>query len=124
VRALLQNILIVEPSHEIRVLLRDALEAHGFFVFTSGTGIDGLALLQRVRKMDVILAETELPIMNIEQFLTVKKQDAELALIPIYIMGSRDMRLEKFGVKGFISKPFVLDELINILKAVESRVTL
>lgn len=116
--ASLQNVLVVEPNHDFRVMLRAGLEEGGYFVFTSGTGIDGLALLQRVRDVTVILLAPELPIMSAEQFLAIKRQDKELAKIPVLVMGSHNGKLISLGVKGFIRKPIDSDNLLGEIEKV------
>ena len=111
----MHSVLVVEDDHNIRVTLRNALEAEGYFIFSAANGIDGLAMLQRIKPPMAILLDQTMPLMNGEQFLKIKDSDSSLSIIPVLIISAIEKHCHSESVKGFIRKPIDLDKLYAAL---------
>lgn len=111
----MHSILIIEDDHDTRVTLRRTLEAEGYFVFSATNGVDGLALLKRIKPPSLILLDQNLPFMSGDEFLKVKNRDKELAHIPVAVVSAVANRCSE-GVFAFIRKPIELGELLDVLR--------
>lgn len=109
----MQSILVVEDDHSIRVTLRDALEAHGYLVFSAANGADGLAVLSRVKDICLILLDWQMPLVSGEEFLKAKMRADEYKDIPVILVSAVANSIHPIGVKEIIAKPFDLDYLLR-----------
>jgi CheY-like chemotaxis protein len=111
----MQTVLVVEDDHNIRVTLRQTLEAAGYFVFSCGHGAEALTLLSRIKPPSLILLDWQLPILNGEEFLRVKMREPELAPIPVVVVSALASSIQPIGVKEIVRKPFDLDHLLKVV---------
>ncbi|HEX2907280.1 MAG TPA: response regulator [Phototrophicaceae bacterium] len=111
------NILVLDDSPEITVLLRMGLERQGFNVTIGRNGAEGLALLrQRANHPDLIICNLRMPIMDGYAFLDAIRSQAEWASIPVLVLTAlsyEENRREAFarGANAFLPKPFRFDDL-------------
>ncbi len=110
-------VLVVEDNHDIRVSLRDLLETNGFFVFSAATGIDGIAMLQRIKTPSVIILDQNMPLMNGEQFLKTIKQVKEWSDIPVIVISANENRCQTLGVQAFLERPVDAVRVLPLVKA-------
>lgn len=111
----LNTVLVIDDDHDIRVSLRDALESEGYYVFSAANGIDGMAMLTRIKAPCVILLDQNMPLMNGDQFLEIKNADEKLASIPVIVMSAVPNR-STYGVSEFVGKPFDILLLIKSIR--------
>lgn len=78
-----KSILLVEHDHETRVKIRRILEGAGHFVISAPTGVDGLAMLDKISRPSLIIVATDLPIMNGREFVDHLKKKEKFNSIPI-----------------------------------------
>ena len=108
-----KKVVIIDDEASIRRFLRVSLEAHGFQVFESQTGQDGVKEVI-ARRPDVILLDLALPdISGIE----VLKRLREWSKTPIVVLTVRDLEEQKFealdlGADDYVTKPFGVPELL------------
>jgi two-component system, chemotaxis family, chemotaxis protein CheY len=117
------GVLIVEDDHDMRVILTQLLEYHGWSTFTAGDGIEGLNQLQKHRP-SLILLDLAMPRMDGVQFRAAQRQlpDKRLATVPCVVvsaMHDAPSFKEDLNAVDVLVKPFEADRL---LKAVESYV--
>lgn len=112
----MQTILVVEDDHNIRVSLRQALEAHGYYVFSAANGVDGLAMLMRIKRPTVILLDWLLPLMGGKEFLQAKMKDENLANIPVIVISAVAHEIKETGINELLPKPIDLNQLIKTIK--------
>jgi two-component system, OmpR family, response regulator len=105
-----KHVLLLEDEHDIRFLLRTALEDHGYYVTYTPRISDARAILERV-KVDVLIANIVLPDGNSLAVAEFAKQKNIPALL---MTGSIEhmARLEEDG-EYYLAKPFKLIELIT-----------
>jgi two-component system alkaline phosphatase synthesis response regulator PhoP len=112
------KILIADDEAELLELLKFSLEAAGYQV-TSAT--DGRKALELARKdqYDLIVLDVMMPFMDGYHVAHDIAQDPKSP--PILLLTSRDFGQDQTAIKGsgaaaFLSKPFEIPELLNVVK--------
>jgi len=119
------RILIVEDDHRIADFLVRALNAEGNNCICSNDGAEGLALA-RSADLDLILLDLMLPSMSgLDVCQELRARNIRTPIIILTAMSSVDDVITglKMGADDYITKPFVIDELIARIEAVIRRGT-
>jgi two-component system chemotaxis response regulator CheY len=117
-----KNILIVDDSESIRLVVSMGLKEAGYNVVAGINGADGLRLLNE-NKVDLIISDLNMPVMDGITFLKeVRKQD-KYKFLPLLILTtesqeSKKLEAKQAGATGWIIKPFVKDKLLAVVKKV------
>jgi two-component system cell cycle response regulator DivK len=116
-----KRIVIVEDNARNRKLLRDVLSHHGYEVYESGTGEDGLALVATVSP-DLIMLDIQLPgIDGLEALRRLRADDRTRAIptlaVTASVMGQDIERIRTAGFDGYLQKPVGLKELLAAVAA-------
>lgn len=113
-------ILIVEDDQVTLKLLRDMLRAEGYRVIeaTEGGGAIDLATSE---KPDLITMDLQLPVMDGLDATRALKANPATGNIPIIAltaaaMKGQDQLALKAGCDAYVSKPFSMDTLLEIIK--------
>lgn len=111
------TVLLVDDEKIILDLNRNILESFGCKVLTARNGRDALELFKLKRRMiDLVMLDMIMPAMNGEEtFIELKKIDpAVRVLISSGYYNHENIRglLEK-GCRGFLKKPFRIDDLLE-----------
>ena len=106
-------IVVIEDDPAIRLFLRTGLGAHGFKVFETDRGRQGI-IEAGVRKPDLIILDLGLPDM---EGVDVIKTIRAWSNIPIIILSARSTEQHKIdaldaGADDYLTKPFGLGELL------------
>lgn len=115
-----KNILIVDDSESIRLVVSMGLKEAGYNVVAGINGADGLRLLNE-NKVDLIISDLNMPVMDGITFLKeVRKQD-KFKFLPLLILTtesqeSKKLEAKQAGATGWIIKPFVKDKLLAVVK--------
>jgi two-component system KDP operon response regulator KdpE len=112
------TILLIEDEPEIRRFLRATLPAHGFRLYETTTGRDGLIEAQ-ARNPDLILLDLGLP--DIEGSEVIRQVRGWTAT-PIIVLSARDQEQVKvtaldLGADDYVTKPFGVNELLARMRA-------
>ena len=116
------KILIIEDEHDLRAVLRDALQNEGYNVDTESNGKDGL-VRAALQDYDFILLDIMLPEINgweILQRLRTKKNT------PVLMLTSQDAPADlvkglDLGSNDYVIKPFNLEALKARIRALLRR---
>jgi CheY-like chemotaxis protein len=113
----MQSVLVIEDDHDLRVLLRQALEDEGFEVFSAPHGRGGLEMLRETRPLpSVIVLDLRMPIMDGWQFVErLRSGDEELRGLPV-IAVTADAATPPPGVTHTLRKPFKANRLVELLR--------
>ena len=97
------RILVVEQDKEVLAEVEAALKEAGYEVATATTPWEGLARLCEVHP-DLIIADTDLPMVNGEEALLRMRQ---ASYVLIMALGHRDEAVDmlEFGADSFLTKP-------------------
>lgn len=116
------NVLIVDDSNSMRAVIKKIISISGFKMdqcFEAGNGKEALEALTG-NWVDVIVSDINMPEMNGFELLERLKKDNLFKDIPVIIITteSSEKRMQdafNLGVKGFIRKPFLPEEVRKIL---------
>jgi len=112
-----RSVLVIDDDHNIRVVIRQALETYGYTVHSATNGRDALELLKKIENPDVILLDLMMPFMSGWEFIKEQKKIPALAKIPVVIVSAAEaVEGTILPAQGLIKKPF---ELETLLKTVE-----
>lgn len=118
----MKDILIIEDSKDLAILLRDFLTKEGFQVEVAFTGETGLDYIKK-QGAKIVLLDIMLPGMD---GFAVCKLIREEYNVPLFIMSARTNKEDKMnglllGADDYIEKPYDMDVLIAKVKAVYRR---
>jgi two-component system KDP operon response regulator KdpE len=107
------RILVVDDEIEIMRALQRSLSAHGYEVFTAGSGEEALDAITHHRP-DLILLDLGLPGIS---GLEVCKRVREQTNLPIIVLSVKDTEHDKvraldLGADDYVSKPFSINEVL------------
>lgn len=107
------RILVVDDEKEIQRALQRNLIAHGYEVFTAGSGEQALEEIA-MHRPDLMLLDLGLPGLS---GLDVCKQVRAESSLPIIVVSVKDTERDKvlaldLGADDYVSKPFGMDEVL------------
>ena len=111
---LTHTVLIVEDEEDLRELMRDALQMHGYTVVTAEEGTDALRKIDDIGRPCVILLDLLMPGMNGWDFFDKVRERPELASVPVIIHSSAASRAP-VGATRVLQKPLAFDSLLSIV---------
>jgi CheY-like chemotaxis protein len=92
-------VLVAEDDAELRLSIREILEAEGYEVIAADHGAAALeAIRGSLRRPDLILIDLKMPVLSGWDFLAVRESDPVLLLTPVIVLtGERDVPRELVG---------------------------
>ncbi len=121
------TILIVDDSDLNRAIMRDIFK-NEFTVLEATNGEEALLMIQQYNyRVDVILLDLFMPVMDGVEFLNIKKQNEMMADIPVVVITADDtvaqqVNVLELGASDYVVKPIVADILIRrVNNVMESR---
>ncbi len=112
------RIMIVDDDTSLRTALFRALDRKGFQVITSGSMKEAIQLGQTERPADMVLVDLRLPDGDgIDLMTELKRINPQTQFIVLTGFGTIEsaIRATKSGADHFITKPFELDEVLNLI---------
>lgn len=112
------RIMIVDDDTSLRTALFRALDRKGYQVITAASKSEALQLGQSERAADLVLCDLRLPDGDGVDFMTEFKRNHPSTLFVVLTgFGTIDaaVRATKGGAEHFITKPFELDEVLNLV---------
>lgn len=109
-----KKILVVDDDANIRMLLKQELEAVGYQISEAADGIEALAAVKK-ETPDLILLDVMMPRMSGFDVAAVLKNDPKTMNVPIIILSIVEDRERGFriGVDRYFSKPLDSEKLLN-----------
>lgn len=119
----MNKILIIEDDITVSGLLQHILETNGYVVEQAYNGIDGLAMGLK-EEYRLILLDLMLPKKSGEDIV---KELRKVHKTPIIVLSAKSeamnrVELLRLGVDDYITKPFLIDEVLLRIQAVLRRV--
>ncbi len=111
--------LVVDDSLSARNSLSQLLEDSGYKVLTARDGLEAIELLQEEIPL-VVLADLEMPRMDGIELTRHIRSSQQLQQLPVVMITSRSQNkhrqeAEMAGVSAYLTKPFMDDEVIDIV---------
>jgi two-component system chemotaxis response regulator CheY len=124
--------MIVDDSPAMRAFVRRILDMSGLEISRCIEASDGLEALRLARqdRVNVILSDINMPVMDGEEFVRQLNADTELRHIPVVVVSTdrTETRVQKMlalGAQGYVTKPFLPEalrqELERVLEVVHDR---
>lgn len=112
------RVLIVDDSPAMRSFVRRVIEMSAFDVSEYLQAANGRDALDRLRteRVDIILSDVNMPVMDGEQLLEALSRDDVLRSIPLLVISTdaTEQRIERLlglGARGYVTKPFLPEDL-------------
>jgi len=119
-----KRILVVDDDRAILATLSGLLQRHGYAVIQANTAAAGMSALKK-EPVDITLLDLGLPDADgLETLTTMRKEYPDIDVIILTAQDSLDNAIEsiKRGAFHFISKPYVPEELLSLIRrAMEQR---
>ena len=117
------RILIVDDSPAMRSFVRRVVELSGFDLSECFEAADGAEALKVLGSewVDAILTDVNMPHMDGEEFLAKLSADELMRSIPAIVISTdatcaRIGRLTALGARGYVTKPFLPEQLREVLE--------
>ncbi len=118
------KIVVVDDERSILLTLESLLSRHNYEPQLAHTGAAGLALVRKVRP-DLVLLDLGLP--DADGLDVLRELETEFPDMPVIILTANDSLSNaidsiKLGAFHFISKPYAVEELLNLIaRAIQQR---
>ena len=112
------RILTVDDSMSIRKMIEFALKSKGYIVMAAADGQEGLEILERDERFELLVLDINMPRMDGLTLLRNVRQRPEWKKLPVLMLttegqdADRDQALE-LGATDYMVKPFKPTELIE-----------
>lgn len=116
------KLLVVDDQMGVRRLLYEAFNDDDFEVRMAGSGLEAVEMV-REYDPDLILLDMKMPGMNgLEALYHIKKFNSKAAVVMMTAYGELEIVSEamKLGVNEYITKPFDINELKDLVKRIIS----
>jgi two-component system, chemotaxis family, chemotaxis protein CheY len=113
-----KTILIVDDSSSLRMVVKLALTRAGYEVLEACDGKDGLAQLEKAGKVNLIVSDVNMPVMDGIAFVTEVKKHPRHKFTPVVMLTTEGQDAKKeqgkaAGAKAWIVKPFNPPQLLD-----------
>ena len=113
----LVRILLVDDEPDLVDTIQCRLQANNFDVITASNGAEGLEKAAE-EKPDIILLDTNMPVMNGHEMLELLRKNPDTKDIPVImctaLCEAQDIAAASaFGIDDYVTKPFDCTELVE-----------
>ena len=121
--ALAQTLLVVDDSSSLRQSIAMSLEKVSNEVHQAENGLKALEELQKLDRVNLVVCDLEMPMMNGFQFLKALRQNKDKKDIPVIILTSRDSDKHRklalqLGAAAYLIKPCDEQELFDTIHGI------
>ncbi len=117
-------LLVIEDDERFAEIVRDLARQMGFQCIVAGSAEEALRLAKQFRPSAVVL-DIGLPDQSGLTVLDRLKRDDETRHIPIHVVSAADhaQTALSLGAVGYLTKPVKLDDLAEVLRTLEAKLT-
>jgi len=115
-----KTVLVVEDNELNMKLFHDLLEANGYNIVQTRSGLEAIDLA-REHRPDLILMDIQLPEVSGLEVTKWIKEDDDLRTIPViavtaFAMKGDEERIRQGGCEAYLSKPISVSKFIDTVK--------
>jgi twitching motility two-component system response regulator PilH len=115
------TVLVVEDSRTQRAIVVEMLKKRGLTVIEAGDGLEALEILKTQPLPHLILLDIIMPRMNGYDVCRWVKSNPQTFRIPVVMCTSKGQASERYwgrkqGADAYLVKPFMLSELLSVMK--------
>ena len=116
------RVLVVDDEPDVLLLCRLNLEQRGHEVLEAPNG-DSALELARSGSPDLVVLDLMLPGIDGYQVLQALRADEETSGVPVLVLTAKSLQADRersrqLGASAFLTKPFLPDELCDLVDAV------
>src|SRR5258708_21981771 len=114
-----EQVLLVDDEVAVLTMVRETLETFNYRVLTAKHGAEALELYQQNGKIDVVICDMMMPVMDGPATLQeLRKLDPAIQVIAVSGLGSESAldTVSKLTVQKYLRKPFTPLELLTALR--------
>lgn len=117
-----RTVLVVEDNTDVRALFCEVLRTEGYLVLEAANGAQAYhLLLQQQQRVDVVLTDLRMPVMDGLALATKLKSHEQLAAIPVVLLSATPMKNSWQARENFaalLTKPCAFTLLLSTIEAV------
>ena len=117
----LQHILLIDDEPSVLAALRLLMEAVGYRVKAFSSAAEALAAMSDDHESQLVICDLRMPKMNgLELLAETRRIRPELpfVLMSAHATAEEQQRAEELGSQGFLAKPFMPDQLHEMVQRV------
>ncbi len=119
------NILLVDDSNVVKAVLMKILAGSSLTinqVFDAANGVEALKALN-ANAIDLVITDINMPVMDGFELIERMHLDIMLKNIPVIVISTegsltRVSYLEEMGIRGYVRKPFVAEDILSVINEV------
>jgi len=115
-----QKILLIDDDEATRILINEILNGSNIYVIEAGCGNEGFNLFKKhSEEIDLVLLDIKLPdCMGWELIRQFRTENQFIPIIALSAINKNELKekAEVFGFSSYLSKPFDINELEQIVK--------
>ena len=116
--------LIVDDSRTMRLVLKKILNEVGFEVSEAGDGSEALIRLKELDRVDLMLVDWNMPVMDGLEFFRAVRQDNAYDEVPLMMVTTEDtmdrvVEALNAGANEYVMKPFTSESIIEKLEILD-----
>ena len=119
----IKKILLLDDEPSVLLALKLLLQALGYTVSAFGKAPEALACLGQNTDFDLFISDLRMPLMSGFEVLRAAKKarpDMPVVLMSAHAPDAEQNQAKADGCFGFLSKPFTVQDLQNLVKAVQA----
>ncbi|MBW4671176.1 MAG: response regulator [Cyanomargarita calcarea GSE-NOS-MK-12-04C] len=115
-------ILVVDDDSAVQIITKASLEDYNYRTLIANDGIEAIAYYaKRKNEISAVLMDIQMPSMNgLIAIQTLKKLNPSIKIIATSGLTSNNQLASEIGVDTFLSKPYTINQLLNILHSILS----
>ena len=113
------TILVVEDDVQLQVLAARVLQTFGYTPVIAGSGTEAVRLAAAVPPPDLVLMDLALPDqdgIDVTRALKAIHPDLVIIAVSAHAMVADRERARDAGCAGFLTKPYQIDQLIDVVR--------
>ena len=113
-----KKILVVDDEQQILQFMKEMFEPRHYVVVCVTNGSDALKLVGVDSSIDLMLLDLNLPglVSGVDVLKTVRTRHLNIKVVVLTALDALRDQVEKIGCEAFVSKPFEMEELGQIVK--------
>lgn len=118
------TVLVIDDDADVRLAAERVLHRHGFTVLMAVSGREGIELFQREPGIGIVLLDLNMPGLggaDTARELARIKPGISLVVMSGEVEREVRERLQDVNLAGFVPKPFVIDELLAVVRGLQGR---
>jgi two-component system chemotaxis response regulator CheY len=119
----MKSVIVMDDSKAMRMILKKMMTDLGFDVKEAGNGVEGLDLIKKGEKPDLVLVDWNMPEMNGHEFVLAVRSQPEFKGMRLMVVTSETQsegvdKMFDAGVDEYVTKPFNKDTLKKKLESI------